>query len=199
MKKLFAICAIGLMAAGLLSGCPKSDDGTKKELADLKEQLAQQQKREAERNAQEMERQQAEQIESARQEGYQTAQEELQYRQMLEEEEKKLKEQQNAEKAARQKVHTPKVSERLARYPAFVISESGWGQLNLRGAPSAKAVSITELNDGDQVMVIGETNSCTPKGCWVKIQANGMTGYVNSAFLQKGRAPADTNTDEGIY
>ena len=44
--------------------------------------------------------------------------------------------------------------------------------------------------------VVGETNVCTPKGCWVKVQVNGMTGYVNGAFLQKGTAPKN---EEGIY
>lgn len=199
MNKLFLTSVAGLAATALLAGCPQNESGTKEELATLKKQLEQQQLREAERSAKEAEKQQAEQIEAARKEGYQEAQDELQYKQMLEEENKLQKQAESAVSAP--KVPPKRPSEKLARYPAFVISESGYGQLNLRGAPSAKAVSITELNDGDQVMVIGETNACTPKGCWVKVQANGMTGYVNSAFLQRGNAPRNQNMneEEGIY
>lgn len=196
MKKRLLSLSIGLSAMVLLPACQPQNDSTQKELASLKEQLAQQQQREAERSAKELEQRQAEQIESARKEGYQEAQDDLHYKQMLEEEEKKFQEQEAAKAAEQQKARSAKVSERLARYPAFVISESGWGQLNLRGAPNARSVVVTELNDGDQVMVVGETNVCTPKGCWVKVQVNGMTGYVNGAFLQKGTAPKN---EEGIY
>lgn len=197
MKKRLLSLSIGLSAMVLLPACQPQNDSTQKELASLKEQLAQQQQREAERSAKELEQRQAEQIESARKEGYQEAQDDLHYKQMLEEEEKKFQEQEAAKAAEQQKARSAKVSERLARYPAFVISESGWGQLNLRGAPNARSVVVTELNDGDQVMVVGETNVCTPKGCWVKVQVNGMTGYVNGAFLQRGTAPK--KMEEGIY
>lgn len=195
MKRWFSVCLIGLLSAGLLSGCQPRDSDTKKELASLKEQLARQQQQEAERKAKELEQQQAKQIEAAREEGYQAAQDEAHYKQILEAEQKQ---QANAAKASEYKAQAPKVSEKLARYPAFVISESGIGRLNLRGVPNSRAVSITELNDGDQVMVIGETNACTPKGCWVKVQVGGMTGYVNGAFLQRGRA-VPQSMEEGIY
>ncbi|WP_081475323.1 SH3 domain-containing protein [Neisseria weaveri] len=191
LKQMSVALFFGLV---FLAGCKPENDDTKKELAMLKEQLAQQQQREAERNAKEMAEEQARQIEAAREEAYQAAQEEIEYKQMLENEQKKL---QAEAKAAEVKVNKPKVSEKLARYPAFVISESGIGRLNLRGAPTKDAVSITELSDGDQVMVVGETNACTPKGCWVKVQVNGMTGYVNNAFLQRGKAPQ--SGEEGIY
>ncbi|OFN31092.1 hypothetical protein HMPREF2568_08875 [Neisseria sp. HMSC059F02] len=82
----------------------------------------------------------------------------------------------------------PKVTEKLVRYPAFVISESGSGSLNLRGGPSISAVSVTQLKDGQQLQVVAETNACTNAngGCWVKVQVGGLTGYVSNAYLQKG-------------
>ena len=81
-----------------------------------------------------------------------------------------------------------KVTEKLVRYPAFVISESGSGSLNLRGGPSVSAVSVTQLKDGQQLQVVAETNACTNAngGCWVKVQVGGLTGYVSNAYLQKG-------------
>lgn len=81
-----------------------------------------------------------------------------------------------------------KVTEKLVRYPAFVISESGSGSLNLRGGPSISAVSVTQLKDGQQLQVVAETNACTNAngGCWVKVQVGGLTGYVSNAYLQKG-------------
>ena len=81
-----------------------------------------------------------------------------------------------------------KVTEKLVRYPAFVISESGSGSLNLRGGPSISAVSVTQLKDGQQLQVVAETNACTNAngGCWVKVQVSGLTGYVSNAYLQKG-------------
>ena len=81
-----------------------------------------------------------------------------------------------------------KVTEKLVRYPAFVISESGSGSLNLRGGPSISAVSVTQLKDGQQLQVVAETNACSNAngGCWVKVQVGGLTGYVSNAYLQKG-------------
>ena len=81
-----------------------------------------------------------------------------------------------------------KVTEKLVRYPAFVISESGSGSLNLRGGPFISAVSVTQLKDGQQLQVVAETNACTNAngGCWVKVQVGGLTGYVSNAYLQKG-------------
>ena len=207
-----------------------------KELAALKEQLAQQQKQQAERENQEQEhRKQIEQRQredELYQKAYQDAQEDLQMKQMLEEEKKQeeakkkqaaeeerkrkeAKKKQALEEERKQKEETrikqeeprirqeetpkatakptvsqqvPKVTEKLVRYPAFVISESGSGSLNLRGGPSISAVSVTQLKDGQQLQVVAETNACTNAngGCWVKVQVGGLTGYVSNAYLQKG-------------
>lgn len=202
----------------------------------MKEQLAQQQKQQAERENQEQEhRKQIEQRQredELYQKAYQDAQEDLQMKQMLEEEKKQeeakkkqaaeeerkreeAKKKQALEEERKQKEETrikqeeprirqeetpkatakptvsqqaPKVTEKLVRYPAFVISASGSGSLNLRGGPSISAVSVTQLKDGQQLQVVAETNACTNAngGCWVKVQVGGLTGYVSNAYLQKG-------------
>jgi bacterial SH3 domain protein len=81
-----------------------------------------------------------------------------------------------------------KVTEKLVRYPAFVISASGSGSVNLRGGPSISSVSVIQLKDGQQLQVVAETNACNNAngGCWVKVQVGGLTGYVSNAYLQKG-------------
>lgn len=192
-KQILAILPICLL---LFSGCQKGDDETKKQLAALQEQIAQQQKQENERIAREREQQQAEREKAIAQDAYNLAQEDLKMQQQLENEKK-------TDEAAKQKQATTskKVVEKLARYPAFVISESGYGQVNLRGAPSASAAKVVQLNDGDQVQVVAKTNACTQAGCWVKVQVNGITGYVNEGYLQKGIAPQTngSNDDDSGY
>lgn len=121
--------------------------------------------------------------------------EEAKKKQALEEEPKQKEEarikQEESPKAAVKPAasqQASKVTEKLVRYPAFVISESGSGSLNLRGGPSISAVSVTQLKDGQQLQVVAETNACTNAngGCWVKVQVGGLTGYVSNAYLQKG-------------
>lgn len=202
MKKAFSAISISLLSLSLLAACNKGESETQKELAALKEQLAQQQKQQAEReNAEQEQRKQIEQKQREEQlyeQAYQNAQEDLKMKQALEEEQKKeeaKKKKEEAQKQAAEKKQAAegqqtKTSEKLARYPAFVISESGYGSLNLRGAPSSSAVSITQLQDGQQVMVIATTNNCNTQsgGCWVKVQVDGLTGYVSDAYLQRGYA-----------
>ena len=236
MKKALSVISVGFLSLSLLAACNGGESETQKELAALKEQLAQQQKQQAERENQEQEhRKQIEQQQredELYQKAYQDAQEDLQMKQMLEEEKKQeeakkkqaaeeerkreeAKKKQVLEEERKQKEETrikqeeprirqeetpkatakptvsqqaPKVTEKLVRYPAFVISESGSGSLNLRGGPSISAVSVTQLKDGQQLQVVAETNACTNAngGCWVKVQVGGLTGYVSNAYLQKG-------------
>ena len=236
MKKALSVISVGFLSLSLLAACNGGESETQKELAALKEQLAQQQKQQAERENQEQEhRKQIEQRQredELYQKAYQDAQEDLQMKQMLEEEKKQeeakkkqaaeeerkreeAKKKQVLEEERKQKEETrikqeeprirqeetpkatakptvsqqaPKVTEKLVRYPAFVISESGSGSLNLRGGPSISAVSVTQLKDGQQLQVVAETNACTNAngGCWVKVQVGGLTGYVSNAYLQKG-------------
>lgn len=236
MKKALSVISVGFLSLSLLAACNGGESETQKELAALKEQLAQQQKQQAERENQEQEhRKQIEQRQredELYQKAYQDAQEDLQMKQMLEEEKKQeeakkkqaaeeerkrkeAKKKQALEEERKQKEETrikqeeprirqeespkatakpaasqqaSKVTEKLVRYPAFVISESGSGSLNLRGGPSISAVSVTQLKDGQQLQVVAETNACTNAngGCWVKVQVGGLTGYVSNAYLQKG-------------
>ena len=236
MKKALSVIPVVFLSLSLLAACNGGESETQKELAALKEQLAQQQKQQAERENQEQEhRKQIEQQQredELYQKAYQDAQEDLQMKQMLEEEKKQeeakkkqaaeeerkreeAKKKQVLEEERKQKEETrikqeeprirqeetpkatakptvsqqaPKVTEKLVRYPAFVISESGSGSLNLRGGPSISAVSVTQLKDGQQLQVVAETNACTNAngGCWVKVQVGGLTGYVSNAYLQKG-------------
>lgn len=198
MKTFLSAGIIGLTAMTLLSGCNQGDDETKKQLAALQQQLADQQKKETERlNDEQKERERIEQAqreeriyEMARQE----AEEELKMQKQLEAEEKTAEAKKKAEEkkaaAVTQQPTVKKAKEKLARFPAFVVSESGYGQLNLRGAPSTSAVVVSKLSDGEQVTVTATTDDCTAAGCWVKVQtANGIIGYVNDGYLQRGRAP----------
>lgn len=212
MKKLLTAC---LMTCIALTACEKGDDETKKQLAALQEQLAQQQKLTAEKEAEERrvadEQRQLERENAIREEAYYAAQEDLKYQAELakqEEAERKAAEKKEAERkaaekkataqktkeqSAQQTEDTNKVVEKLARYSAFVITESGAGTLNLRGSPSSSALIITQLRDNDPVQVVATTNQCTSQGCWVKINYNGMTGYVNDGYLQKGRPEHNPN------
>lgn len=146
---------------------------------------------EEERKREEVKKKQAQEEERKR--------EEIKKKQALEEERKKREEAKKAAEKQAATQQTSKITEKLARYPAFVISESGHGSVNLRGAPSITAVSVTQLKDGQQLQVIAETNACTNAagGCWVKVQAGGLTGYISNAYLQKGRPQDNGYTDTG--
>ena len=83
----------------------------------------------------------------------------------------------------------------------MVISESGFGSLNLRGTPSTSGVVITQLSDGREVQVIAETNVCQSigkaSGCWVKVRTrDGVTGYLLNAYLQKTGATDFSEEDD---
>lgn len=201
MKNLFSIFQIGLTSIILLSGCQPGNDDTQKQIAALQEQLAKQQQKDEERAAREKEQALLQQQQAREEEIYRQAEEDFKNRQILEEEQKSLKQKEKNESQTTKKeasTQNKKTAETLARYPAFVITESGYGSVNLRGAASASSVSITQLNDGDQVQVIAKTNACTQAGCWVKVQVKGITGYVNEGYLQKGIAPKiNGSNDDG--
>ena len=207
--------SLSLLAAcnGGESETQKELAALKEQLAQQQKQQAERENQEQEHRKQ-IEQQQRE--DELYQKAYQDAQEDLQMKQMLEEEKKQeeakkkaLEEEPKQKEEARIKQEEPrirqeespkaaakpaasqqasKVTEKLVRYPAFVISESGSGSLNLRGGPSISAVSVTQLKDGQQLQVVAETNACTNAngGCWVKVQVGGLTGYVSNAYLQKG-------------
>jgi len=108
----------------------------------------------------------------------------------LEQEEKKKKQQEETKKAEEKKNAAPKPTEKLTRYPAFVITASGSGTINLRGGPSTSNIAVKQLRDGQDLQVIAETNKCEDAGggCWVKVQVGDLKGYVSNAYLQRGTA-----------
>lgn len=112
----------------------------------------------------------------------------------LEQEEKKKKQQEETKKAEEKKTAAPKPTEKLTRYPAFVITASGSGTINLRGGPSTSNITVKQLRDGQELQVIAETNKCEDAGggCWVKVQVGDLKGYVSNAYLQRGTAYVDT-------
>ena len=112
----------------------------------------------------------------------------------LEQEEKKKKQQEETKKAEEKKTAAPKPTEKLTRYPAFVITASGSGTINLRGGPSTSNIAVKQLRDGQELQVIAETNKCEDAGggCWVKVQVGDLKGYVSNAYLQRGTAYVDT-------
>lgn len=87
------------------------------------------------------------------------------------------------------KASKPALKEKLVRYPATVITTSGYGELALRGEPSAKGIQVATVMDGDEVQVIAETNQCETigkiQGCWFKVDAYGMKGYMFGGYLQR--------------
>ena len=112
----------------------------------------------------------------------------------LEQEEKKKKQQEETKKAEEKKTAAPKPTEKLTRYPAFVITASGSGTINLRGGPSTSNIAVKQLRDGQELQVIAETTKCEDAGggCWVKVQVGDLKGYVSNAYLQRGTAYVDT-------
>ena len=75
-----------------------------------------------------------------------------------------------------------KFTERVVRYPATVVTQSGYGQLALRGEPSSKGLEIGVVNDGEEVQVVARTNKCeilhSVDGCWVRVQIGAVKGYM---------------------
>lgn len=118
----------------------------------------------------------------------------------LEQEEKKKKQQEETKKAEEKKTAAPKPTEKLTRYPAFVITASGSGTINLRGGPSTSNIAVKQLRDGQELQVIAETNKCEDAGggCWVKVQVGDLKGYVSNAYLQRGTA-SDNYILQGGY
>lgn len=116
------------------------------------------------------------------------------------EEAKKKLEQEETKKAEEKKTAAPKPTEKLTRYPAFVITASGSGTINLRGGPSTSNIAVKQLRDGQELQVIAETNKCEDAGggCWVKVQVGDLKGYVSNAYLQRGTA-SDNYILQGGY
>lgn len=178
MNKTLSACVAVVIAAFALSGCNRGDDEAKKQMAQLQAQLdaekAARAKQEAERNAAE-----------------QRERENALYEQAKEEAREELAAQASAAKAEQPKPKRAEVkfTEKIVRYPATVVTQSGYGQLALRGEPSSKGLEIGVVNDGEEVQVVARTNKCEilhgVDGCWVRVQVGAVKGYMFDGYLNR--------------
>lgn len=187
MNKIVATGLIGLTTLALLSGCQKEDTETKKQLAQLQAQLETEKAEKAQREAKEREQKQKEEQLAREDQIRQEAEESVKARLQMEAEEKAAKAKQ--ENPASQKAAEPKFTQKAANYPARVVTQSGYGELSLRGEPSDKGLKVGGVYDGDEVTVRARTNKCEVigemDGCWVKVQINGIQGYMFDGYLQR--------------
>ncbi len=192
MKKIFSVGIIGVTAVALLAGCQQEDRETKRQLEQLQSQLEAEKAEKAQREAQERAKQQ-EQEQLAREEQIRQEAEESVRAQLKMEAEAKAAQQKAAQqqKVQQQKAQaaTPKFTEKVVRYPATVVTQSGYGELSLRGEPSTKGIEVSKVYDGNEVTVISKTNKCEVigniDGCWVKVQLDNAKGYMFDGYLNR--------------
>lgn len=179
---------VGLTALALLSGCQQEDKETKRQLAQLQAQLEAEKAEKAQREAKEREQQQLAQQQAREEQIRLEAEEAVRAQLKMEAEEKAAK--QKAQQAQAAKA-APKVTEKVVRYPATVVTQSGYGDLSLRGEASTKGLEIGKVYDGDEVTVIARTSKCEVigkiEGCWVKVQLkeNNVKGYMFDGYLNR--------------
>ena len=185
MNKWISISLASLTAVALLSGCNKHDDReTKQQIAQLQAQLDAEKAEKAQRQAQENEQKQQQEQQEREEQIRQEAEESVRAQLKMEAEEKAAQ-----QKAAQQKA-TPKMTEKIVRYPATVVTQSGYGDLSLRGEASTKGLEVGKVYDGNEVTVIAKTNKCEVigniDGCWVKVQLDsGVKGYMFDGYLNR--------------
>lgn len=188
MNKIVATGLIGLTTLALLSGCQKEDTETKKQLAQLQAQLEAEKAEKAQREAKEREQKQKEEQLAREEQIRQEAEESVKARLQMEAEEKAAKQK---EIQQTQPSQPQKITEKVVRYPATVVTQSGYGDLSLRGEASTKGVEISKAYDGDEVTVIARTSKCEVigkiEGCWVKVQLkdSNVKGYMFDGYLNR--------------
>ena len=74
---------------------------------------------------------------------------------------------------------------------AVVALEQSGSTLNLRASASTSATIIGRLHHGDRVTVLSESNG------WSRVEADGLTGYVSSRYLQQSSDSVITDTQKG--
>ena len=191
MNKWISISLASLTAVALLSGCNNHDDReTKQQIAQLQAQLdaekAEKAQRQAQENEQKQQQEQQEREEQIRQEAEESVREQLK----MEAEEKAAHQKAIQQQKAAQQKATPKMTEKIVRYPATVVTQSGYGDLSLRGEASTKGLEVGKVYDGNEVTVIAKTNKCEVigniDGCWVKVQLDsGVKGYMFDGYLNR--------------
>lgn len=202
VKKFTRIITGGLLVSAVLLGCQKEDTETKKQLAQMQAELEEQKRLNTQMQAQilkeqdDKEQKQAEQEQEALQQDIEqkagakqgeTAKPQTTQRTASDTAQKESA--QSAQAAPPPKPQTKKITEKLVRYPATVVTTSGYGQLSLRGEPSTKGIEVGVLDDGDEVFVTARTNKCEVigkvEGCWVKVDIHGIKGYMFDGYLNR--------------
>lgn len=187
MNKFISVSVVSLTALALLSGCQKEDTETKKQLAQLQAQLDAEKAEKAAREAKEKEAKEKEEQAAREEQIRQEAEESVKAQLKMQEEEKAAKA--KAAKADVEPKSATKFTEKVVRYPATVVTQSGYGELSLRGEPSTKGIEVSKVYDGNEVLVISRTNKCEVigniDGCWVKVQLDGAKGYMFDGYLNR--------------
>lgn len=186
MNKLWSMSLISLTAVALLAGCQKEDTETKQQLAQLQAQLDAERAEKAKREAEEREKKQAEEQLAREEQIRQEAEESVKAQLQMEAEAKAAQQKAQQQQKAAAK---PKLTEKVVRYPATVVTQSGYGDLSLRGEPSTQGLEISKVYDGDEVTVISRTNKCevirNVEGCWVKVKLDNAQGYMFDGYLNR--------------
>ncbi|AUX60809.1 SH3 domain-containing protein [Simonsiella muelleri] len=191
MNKWISISLASLTAVALLSGCNNHDDReTKQQIAQLQAQLDAEKAEKAQRQAQENEQKQQQEQQEREEQIRQEAEESVRAQLKMEAEEKAAQQKAIQQQKAAQQKATPKMTEKIVRYPATVVTQSGYGDLSLRGEASTKGLEVGKVYDGNEVTVIAKTNKCEVigniDGCWVKVQLDsGVKGYMFDGYLNR--------------
>jgi hypothetical protein len=191
MNKWISISLASLTAVALLSGCNNHDDReTKQQIAQLQAQLDAEKAEKAQRQAQENEQKQQQEQQEREEQIRQEAEESVRAQLKMEAEEKAVQQKAIQQQKAAQQKATPKMTEKIVRYPATVVTQSGYGDLSLRGEASTKGLEVGKVYDGNEVTVIAKTNKCEVigniDGCWVKVQLDsGVKGYMFDGYLNR--------------
>lgn len=188
MNKWIYRGAASLTALALLSGCQKEDNETKKQLAQLQAQLEAEKAEKNQREAKEREQQAKLEQEQREAQLYEQAKEDAKV-ELAEKLAAQQKEKQEKQKESQNSTNKTKITEKMERYPATVVTQSGYGELSLRGEPSSSGLKVGSVYDGNEVQVIAKTSKCEVigniNGCWVKVQYDGTTAYMFDGYLNR--------------
>lgn len=191
MNKWIYRGAASLTALALLSGCQKEDNETKKQLAQLQAQLEAEKAEKNQREAREREQQAKLEQEQREAQLYEQAKEDAkaELAEKLAAQQKEKQEKQEKQKESQNSTNKTKITEKMERYPATVVTQSGYGELSLRGEPSSSGLKVGSVYDGNEVQVIAKTSKCEVigniNGCWVKVQYDGTTAYMFDGYLNR--------------
>jgi len=90
----------------------------------------------------------------------------------------------SAENPSQGKTSSSKTKQPVIKY----VNISSTSKLNVRKNPSTNSAIVATLTNGTEVEVSTENSS------WAKIQANGIEGYVSSAFLSSAKSNTNSSS-----